>query len=108
MANFDRHQVTVGSKIKIGKVVSGVDTKGLPYWKFYVPFTMPINGNSVIYKHLWCRVNSREVAKEGDWVQISRILAFKSNCRVVEKGGMEVFDEVVVEVEKLVREKNYE
>ena len=68
MATYDRHQIEVGSKVKVSKVRSGVEPNGLPYWKFYVPFTMRINGNPVIYKHLWCKVYGRQgrIAEE-DW-----------------------------------------
>lgn len=105
---YDRHSIGVGNKIKITHTKSGTDTKGLPYWKFYVPFTMRVNGNPVVYKHLWCRVMGRPIAQEGDWVQITRITAYHPNCRHDNNGGMTVFEDMIVEVEKLTMERDYE
>ena len=108
MATYDRHHIEVGSKVKALKIHTKVDTSGSPYWKFYVPFIMRINGNPIIYKHLWCRVKGRPFVEEGDWVEITRIVKLHTNCSPNTKGGMEVFEDLVVEVEKVVREREYE
>lgn len=105
---YDRHSIGVGNKIKITHIRSGTDLNGLHYWKFYVPFTMRVNGVAVVYKHLWCRVMGKPCVKEGDWVQITQIVAYHPNCRHDDNGGMTVFEDMVVEVEKVVKEKNYE
>lgn len=105
MANFNRHKVKVGSKLKIGKIVCGVDVEGLPYWKFYVPFTMQVNGNSIIFKHLWCKVYGQPL-DIGDWVEITEIFGFQSNCQKdTISGGMQTFDDLIVEIRK-VEKKN--
>ena len=96
METFERHKIAVGSKIRVCKVRSGVDSKGLPYWKFYVPYSM------------WCRVAGKPIVEEGEWVQLVRINAHCSNCTVNYEGGMEVFEDLVVEVEKITRERTYE
>lgn len=105
MKTYDRHSIGVGNKIKITNIRTGTDHKGLPYWKFYVPFTMRINDRPVVYKHLWCRVWGKPIAQEGDWVQIEHIIAYHPNCRHDDNGGMTVFEDMVVEVTKL--ENNY-
>lgn len=108
MATYDRHQIEVGSKVKVSKVRSGVEPNGLPYWKFYVPFTIRINGNPVTYKHLWCKVYGRQgrIAEE-DWVVITKINKLRTNCRHNDDGGMQVFEDLVVEVEKIRKERDY-
>lgn len=98
--NFNRHSLSVGNKVKISQIRSGVDIRNLPYWKFYVPFTMKINGNSVVYKHLWCKVNGKPTFKENDWVVITKIIGYYSNCRHNEDGGMTIFEDLLVEIEK--------
>lgn len=109
MATYDRHKVRVGCKLEVRNIRSGVDNNGLPYWKFYVPYTMRINGNPVVYKHLWCKVFGRQnQIAEGDWVSVERIVEHSANCRPNTEGGMQVFEDLVVEVEKIVRERNYE
>ena len=105
---YDRHSIGLGNKIKITQIRSGTDMKGLPYWKFYVPFTMRVNGNPVVYKHLWCRVMGRPIAQEGDWVQITRMTAYHPTCRRDDNGGMTVFEDMIVEVGKVVKERDYE
>lgn len=108
MATYDRHKIVVGSKLEVRTVRSGVDKKGLPYWKFYTPYTMRINGNPVVYKHLWCVVYGRMYPfAEGDWVVVTRILEHRANCRPNDDGGMQVFEDLVVEVEKVVKERDY-
>lgn len=108
MKNFNRQSLFVGNKVKITKIKSGVDARSVPYWKFYVPFTMLINGNSVIYKHLWCRVIGTPNIKENDWVKITNILGYASNCRHDDNGGMTVFEDLIVEIEKSEMEKDYD
>lgn len=108
METFERHKIAVGSKIRVCKVRSGVDSKGLPYWKFYVPYSIKVNGNPVIYKHMWCRVDGKPIAEEGEWVKLTRINAHCTNCTVNYEGGMEVFEDLVVEVEKVGKERTYE
>ena len=105
---YDRHQISVGSKLNVSRIRSGIDPSGIPYWKFYVPFIMRVNGNAVIYKHLWCRVMGRPIAKEGEWVEITKIVKYHPNCRMNDIGGMQVFEDLVVEVEKVVKERDYE
>lgn len=106
MIIYDRHSISVGSKVIVRKLCSGVEPNGLQYWKFYVPFTMRINGNAIIYKHLWCKVLGRPFAKEGDWVEITKIVKLHANCKPKDNGGMQIFEDFVVEVEKLVKETN--
>ena len=108
MAVYDRHRIVVGAKFKVRKIRSGVDIDGVPYWKFYVPFTMRINGNPVVYKHLWCKVYGRPTTKDGEWVAITKILGYHPNCRPNTDGGMQVFEDMVVEVEKVRKERDYE
>lgn len=105
---YNRHSLSVGSKVRITSIRSGVDSQNLPYWKFYVPFAMLINGHSVNYKHLWCRVSGKPFVKEGDWVEIKSIISYKPNCRHDDKGGMTVFEDLFVEVEKAKKEKDYD
>lgn len=105
---YDRHSLGVGSRMKITQIRTGTDRKGLPYWKFYVPFTMRVNSTPVIYKHLWCRVYGRLYVSEGDWVEITKIVAYHPNCRHDNNGGMTVFEDMVVEVERVENDKNKE
>jgi hypothetical protein len=97
---YNRRSLSVGSKVKITAIRTGVDIKNIPYWKFYIPFTMTINGNSIVYKHLWCRVNGKPTFKENDWVVITNIIGYSSNCRHNDNGGMTVFEDLLVEIEK--------
>ena len=103
MATYDRHKISVGSRLKVGKIRSGTEINGVPYWKFYVPFTKRVNGNAVTYKHLWCKVSGRPLTKEGEWVEITKILSYHPNCRPNDDGGMQMFEDLVVEVEKVVK-----
>jgi hypothetical protein len=45
---------------------------------------------------------------EGDWVVVTRILEHRANCRPNDDGGMQVFEDLVVEVEKVVKERDDE
>lgn len=105
---FNRQSLNLGNKVKVKSVRSGVDSKGVPYWKFYVPFTTVINGNSVVYKHLWCKVYGYPTVKEDEWVTITNILGYTSNCRHNNDGGMTVFEDLIVEIEKSKMERDYE
>lgn len=103
---YQRQSLSVGSKVKISHMMSTVDANNVPYWKFYIPFSIIINGHSVVYKHLWCRVAGKPFVNEGDWIQITAINGYKPNCRRDDIGGMSVYEDLFVEIEKLYKENN--
>lgn len=105
---YQRQSLGVGSKVKISHMVSNVDSNNIPYWKFYVPFSIIINGNPIVYKHLWCRVAGKPIANDGDWVIVKNITGYKPNCRRNENGGINVYEDLFVEVEKIYKENNYD
>ena len=106
-AKYNRQALFVGNKVKVSQLRTGVDARNIPYWKFYVPFTMVVNGKSVVYKHLWCRVDGKPLYKENEWVEITKILGYHSNYRRNTDGGMSFFEDLMVEVKKVVLEDKY-
>jgi hypothetical protein len=103
---YNRHSLSVGSRVKITNIKSGTDINNVPYWKFYVPFSMPVNGHPVIYKHLWCRVAGKPIVQINDWVEIKSIITYQPNCRHDTNGGMTIFEDLFVEVEKVLKENS--
>jgi hypothetical protein len=48
------------------------------------------------------------MVQEGEWVEIKNIIGYKPNCRRDNNGGMTVFEDLFVEVEKVLKENYYD
>ena len=101
--NFNRTKIQIGTRLKVHKMTTGTSPKGIPYWKFYVPFSIQINGESIVFKHLWCRVWGKPIAGDGEWVEIESITDHYSVPVRNNQGGFTCFDAITVTVRKLER-----
>ena len=103
--SFSRTKIQVGTRLKVYKLATGTNPNGQPYWKFYVPFTTQVNGESIVFKHLWCRVWGKPIAGDGEWVEIESITDHYAVAVRNKQGGITCFDGLTVEVKRL--EKDY-
>ena len=101
---YERKKITVGSRLKVLKPMAGQDKHGVPFWKFYVPFSNIINGQRVTYYHLWCKVYGKQIAQENEWVEIERIVEFYSSIDRNHAGGTTFFNGLTLEVRKCEKE----
>ena len=94
-----RYEIGEGAKIKIPEnVKSGIDSKGIPFWKFPVRISTQINGENVPFDTIWLKI----IGKPFDgWLQINRIIKLNFARARNSNGGIIIFRTLLVDVEKV-------
>lgn len=96
-----RHQIKVGSKLKIGEnIKTGIFNGSTPYWMFPVAMREEMNGRIEPYDWVWLKVVGQFPFEVGDWVIVNKIVSYCSQRSHNQSGGMMIHKIIEVEVEK--------
>ena len=70
---MDSKAIEVGRIYKVWHLKSGVDSVGRPFWKFCIPTSTKIGGQTHYYDYIWVTVFGKCEVEDGDYVRILSI-----------------------------------
>lgn len=102
----ERHRIAVGTTLKVGKITTRLDSKGVPVWNFNVPFVENRNGEYVTYDFITILVRGGCEFDTGDIVRVTEIESLSSSQYRNHAGGFSVGRMMVCKVEGVRNGRN--
>lgn len=101
MRNGEMTSIFVGDRLRVNRLKTGVDKKGIPYWRFCVAMRQKISGRPTMFDYVWINSFSRCDVENGDRVKILKINGYYE-ATVVTAAGLRIINKVLYcEVEKV-------
>jgi hypothetical protein len=101
-----RNSIQVGTRFKVQNVKTGVDPKGLAFWKVCLAMNTTINGNLSPYEYWWVKVRGKCEFAEKEWVEITEIKGIYTHLEIASNGGKMIYHTIACGVQKCEFENN--